>query len=145
MMEQISLFLLYYWNLPNGTQEKTCWLLMQKTSSTLKCIVEQEWGTCCTSDENQRNCSHSRPPARGQTTPRQLHTTIKHVCVCVCVRARAHIHAFVDFLIHYLTAGRHMFSKTLTLSNKSHTNLISFSPSASMTCRICLGVIGASE
>lgn len=26
-----------------------------------------------------------------------------------------------------------------------NTNLISFSPSASMTCRICFGVIGASE
>ena len=47
--------------------------------------------TCCTSDKNQENCSHSHPPPRGCTTPRQLHTAIKHVCVC----AHTYMHLWI--------------------------------------------------
>lgn len=53
---------------------------------------------------------------------------------------KAELHEATQAFICSLPHAPHYVSDEII-----NTNLISFSPSASMTCRICFGVIGASE
>lgn len=116
-----------------------CQLLHKKTSSKSRFKEEQGRESCWTSDENKWMFTQLPPSTLEDTQPGRLGNSST-----LPPDTEAHIYVHVD-LHQYITMERHTSYETLMLSNKSNTNLISFSPSASITCRICFGVIGASE
>lgn len=128
------------WNFWNSTRENVPCLLTQKTSSMPRFKEEQGDGEShCTSKWKQIDV-HPLLPLHSDDTQFGKWIVLLHYQT----QKHKHIHTFT-YSYHYTTTERHMSYETLMLSNKNNTNLISFSPSASMTCRICFGVIGASE